>query len=154
MAAAESGAIPVVLRARSISGAHVQKPQGYALGSMIRDADAGTIRIMARRTVFRRYVLAEELFAIGVAEGGVGPATVDSGGGLMEMAELATRIAAVVRPDAVITRDEVDTPDLDRHYSDGQGWERRCHRRGLASASLDRQIEISARGVLGARDQP
>ena len=90
-AAAESGAVPVVARAWSISGAHVQEPQGYALGSMIRDANAGAIRIMARRPVFRRYVLAEELLALGIAEGGVGPATIDSGGELVEMAELAAR---------------------------------------------------------------
>ena len=148
-AAAESGVVPVVLRAWSISGAHVQKPQGYALGSMIRDADAGAIRIMARRPVFRRYVLAEELLAVGIAEGGAGPATIDSGGELVEMAELAARIAAVVRPDAVISRDEVDTRDPDRYHSDGQDWERRCQRWDLASAPLDRQIEITASGVLG-----
>ena len=148
-AAAESGVVPVVVRAWSISGAHVQKPQGYALGSMIRDADAGAIRITARRPVFRRYVLAEELLAVGIAEGGAGPATIDSGGELVEMAELAARIAAVVRPDAVISRDEVDTRDPDRYHSDGQDWERRCQRWDLASAPLDRQIEITASGVLG-----
>ena len=71
---------------------------------MIQDANAGAIRIMARRRVFRRYVVAEELLALGIAEGGVGPATIESGGELVEMAELAARIAAVVRPDAVITR--------------------------------------------------
>ncbi|WP_232065468.1 NAD-dependent epimerase/dehydratase family protein [Mycobacterium shinjukuense] len=148
-AAAESGAVPVVVRAWSISGAHVQKPQGYALGSMIRDADAGAIRITARRPVFRRYVLAEELLALGMAEGGVGPATVDSGGELVEMAELAARVTQVVRPDAVISRDEVDPGDPDRYHSDGQDWEWHCQRWDLASAPLDRQIEITARGVLG-----
>ncbi len=148
-AAAQRGVVPVVVRAWSISGAHVQKPQGYALGSMIRDADSGAIRITARRPVFRRYVLAEELLALGIAEGGTGPATIDSGGELVEMAELAARIAAVVRPDAVISRDEVDTRDPDRYHSDGQDWERRCQRWDLASASLDRQIEITASGVLG-----
>lgn len=148
-AAAESGTIPVVTRAWSISGAHVQEPQGYALGSMIRDADVGAIRIMAHRPVFRRYVLAEELLAVGIAEGGVGPATIDSGGELVEMAELAARIAAVVRPDAVISRDVVDPDDPDRYHSDGQDWERRCRRWDLASETLDRQIEITARGVLG-----
>jgi nucleoside-diphosphate-sugar epimerase len=75
-AAAEGGAVPVVVRAWSISGAHVQKPQGYALGSMIQDANAGAIRITARRPVFRRYVLADELLALGIAEGGVGPAII------------------------------------------------------------------------------
>lgn len=148
-AAAGAGAVPVVTRAWSISGAHVQKPQGYALGSMIRDADAGAIRIMARRPVFRRYVLAEELLAMGLAEGGVGPATIDSGGELVEMGELAAQVAQVVRPDAVISRDEVDPRDPDRYHSDGRDWERRCKRWDLASASLDRQIEITARGVLG-----
>ena len=148
-AAAESGAVPVVVRAWSISGAHVQEPQAYALGSMIREADAGAIRITSRRRVFRRYVLADELLALGIAEGSVGPATIDSGGESVEMAELAARVATVVNPNAVITRGEVDFQDPDRYHSDGQDWERRCRRWGLASASLEQQIEITARGVLG-----
>jgi nucleoside-diphosphate-sugar epimerase len=148
-AAAETGAVPVVARAWSISGAHVQKPQAYALGSMIRAADSGAIRIMARRPVFRRYVLAEELLSVAIAEGGVGPATIDSGGELVEMAELAARVAAVVNPDAVITRDEVDPANPDRYHSDGRDWERRCLSRGFHGATLERQIEITARGVLG-----
>ncbi|MHA7721910.1 NAD-dependent epimerase/dehydratase family protein [Mycobacterium sp. ML4] len=148
-AAAESAAVPVIVRAWSISGAHMQKPQSYALGSMIRAADAGAIRIMARRPVFRRYVLAEELLAFGIAEGGVGPATIDSGGELVEMAELAARIVAVVNPGAVITRDEVDPNDPDRYHSDSQDWDKRCASWDFASAPLDRQIEITARGVLG-----
>lgn len=147
-AAAVNGAVPVVARAWSISGAHVQEPQGYALGSMIRDADAGVIRILARRPVFRRYVLAEELLAMGIAEGGVGPATIDSGGELVEVAELATRIAAVVNPEAVITRGEVDPGHPDQYHSDGQDWERRCQSWGFVSAPLNRQIRITARGVL------
>lgn len=148
-AAADSGAVPIIARAWSISGAHVQEPQGYALGSMIRDADAGVIRILARRPVFRRYVLAEELLAMGIAEGGVGPATIDSGGELVEVAELATRIAAVVNPEAMITRGEVDPGDPDQYHSDGTDWERRCSSWGFASAPLDAQIELTARGVLG-----
>ena len=148
-AAAESGAVPVVARAWSISGAHVQKPQGYALGSMILAAASGAIRITARHPVFRRYVLAEELLALGIAEGSVGPATIDSGGELVEMAELAARIAAVQCPDAVISRDEADPREPDNYHSDGQDWEMRCQRWDLASASLGRQIEITARGVVG-----
>jgi nucleoside-diphosphate-sugar epimerase len=148
-AAAESGAVPVVVRAWGLSGAHVQKPQVYALGSMIRDADSGAIRITARRPVFRRYVLAEELLAVGIAEGGVGPATIDSGGELVEMAELAARIVAVINPHAVITRDHVDPHGPDLYHSDGQDWEKHCLGLDFASAPLDRQIEITARGVLG-----
>ncbi len=148
-AAADSGAVPVIARAWSISGAHVQEPQGYALGSMIRDAYAGGIRIVACRPVFRRYVLAEELLALGIAEGGVGPATIDSGGELVEMDELAARIASIVRPDAIITRGNVDPRDTDRYHSDGRDWERYCQRWGFVSTPLDHQIEITARGVLG-----
>lgn len=146
-AAAEGGAVPVVARAWSISGAHVQDPENFALGSMIRAAVEGAIRITARRPVFRRYVLAEELLAISLAEGTVGPATVDSGGELVEMDELAARIAEVVRPDAVITRGEVDLSDPDRYHSDGQDWEARCRRWGFTGAPVERQIEITAKGV-------
>jgi nucleoside-diphosphate-sugar epimerase len=152
-AAADSGAVPIVARAWSISGAHVQRPRGYALGSMILAAASGAIVVRARRPVFRRYVLAEELLALGIAEGGVGPATIDSGGELVEMGDLAARIAAMVRPDAVISRDEVDPRDPDRAHSDGQDWDRRCHRWDFAIAPLNRQIEITARGVLGRRPQ-
>lgn len=148
-AAAESGAVPVVARAWSISGAHVQEPRGYALGSMILDADAGSIRIMSQRPVFRRYVLAEELLALGIAEGSVGPATIDSGGELVEMAELAARVAAAVRADAVITRGEVDPASPDRYHSDGQDWNARCQKWDFDSMPLDLQIDITARGVLG-----
>ena len=144
-----SGAIPVVARAWSISGAHVQKTQNYALSSLIQEAASGVLKIRAQRPVFRRYVLAEELLAMGLAEGSVGPATIDSGGELVELGELARRIAAVVRPNAVISRDTVDPGDPDEYHSDGQDWQQRCHRWGLASAPLDRQIEITARGVLG-----
>lgn len=143
------GTASVVARAWSISGAHVQKPHGYALGSMILGAQAGEIRIMARRPVFRRYVLAEELLALGLAEGSAGSSTIDSGGELVEMAELAERVAAVVRPDAHITRGQVDPTDADRYHSDGTVWENLCAKWGLASASLADQIEITARGVLG-----
>jgi hypothetical protein len=45
--------------------------------------------------VFRRFVLADEL----LAEVSVSPATVDTRGELVEMAELAARIAAVIRPE-------------------------------------------------------
>lgn len=148
-AAAKTGAIPVVVRAWSISGAHVQKPRGYALSSMIQDADSGAIQIQANRPVFRRYVLAEELLALGIAEGGLGPVTIDSGGELVEMGELAKRIAAAVRPDAVISRNGIVGGDPDNYHSDGQVWEILCARWNLASAPLNRQIAITARGVLG-----
>ena len=55
----------------------------------------GATRIMARRPVFRRYVLAEELLALGIAEGGPGPAIIDSGGELVGMGQLAAQVAQV-----------------------------------------------------------
>ena len=148
--AGRSAAVPVVARAWSISGAHVQDPQNFALGSMIRDAAAGAIRITARELVFRRYVLAEELLAVGIAAGRSGPAMIDSGGELVEMAELARRIASVVRPDATISRGHVDPHKADQYYSDGLDWDLRCQSLGFSSSSLDRQIEITARGVLAS----
>lgn len=87
---------------------------------MIQSAGTGAIRITSTRPVYRRYALADELIAIGIAEGGVGPSTFDSGGPLVEMAELAQSAAAVVCPEAVITRGEVDSRQPDRYHSDGR----------------------------------
>lgn len=145
--ASECGVAAVVARAWSISGAHVQKPQGYALGSMILAASQGRIHVRAKGRVYRRYVLAEELLALGIAEGSVGSATIDSGGELIEMGELARRVAAVVRPDTTITRDEVDSQTIDNYHSDGLDWDRRCRAWGLTSASLDRQIDDTMHGL-------
>jgi nucleoside-diphosphate-sugar epimerase len=147
-AAADTGAVPVVARAWSISGAHVQDPQNFALGSMIRAAAEGSIRITANRPVFRRYVLAEELLAVGIAEGAIGATTVDSGGELVEMNDLAHRIAAVVNPGAHISRAGMEAVNPDRYHSDGCDWDDHCRRLHFVGASLEEQIEITARGVL------
>jgi nucleoside-diphosphate-sugar epimerase len=147
--AEKSGAVPIVVRGWGLSGAHMQKPRDYALGSMIFGADAGEIRINSGRQVFRRYVLAEELLAVGIAEGRVGATAIDSGGELVEMAELAARVAAVVRPDARITRAAADPRPPDNYHSDGQDWEKHCRKWDFPSADLDHQIEITARGLLG-----
>ena len=72
---------------------------------------------------------------------------------LAENKETVTRVAAVVRPDAVITRAEADPRDPDRYHSDGQDWEKRCENWELVSEPLDRQIEITAAGVL-SRGEP
>jgi hypothetical protein len=54
----------------------------------------------------------------------------------------------VVRADAEITRGEIDPRVPDQYHSDGVDWEHRCRTWGLASAPLEQQIEITARGVL------
>ena len=77
-----------------------------------------------------------------------GPATIDSGGELVEMTRLAERIASVVRPDAVITREAVDPRDPDSYHSDGTDWDMRCERWSLASMSLEGQIQMTARGLI------
>lgn len=141
-------AVPVVARAWSISGAHVQRPENYALGSMIRAAYSGAVHIAARRLVFRRYALADELLAIALAEGRRGAATVESGGELVEMSELARRVVAMVNPRATITREEVDPANPDEYHSDGRDWLARCAHWGLTPTPLDAQIELTARGVL------
>lgn len=148
-AMAERPGSAIIARAWSVSGAHVQKPRNYALGSMILAAREGSIHVSARRPVFRRYVLAEELLALGLAEGAIGDAVIDSGGELVEMGELAARVVATVAPGATITRDPVDPRDPDAYHSDGVQWTELTHRWSLIGATLDEQIALTARGVLG-----
>jgi nucleoside-diphosphate-sugar epimerase len=148
-AVAGGHASAVVARAWSISGAHVQKPANYALGSMIQAAAAGAVHVAARRPVRRRYALADELLALALAAGGAGSATIDSGGELVEMSELAERVVAVVNPGAAITRDPPEGGAPDDYHSDGRDWAARCARWSLSPLGLDAQIELTARGVLG-----
>lgn len=148
-------AAAVVARAWSVSGAHVQKPQNYALGSMILAAARdGAIEVTARRPVFRRYVLADELLAIALAELRDGSTTVDSGGDLVEMSELAAGVIDVIAPGGAVGREPLESTDPDDYHSDGVDWLARIDRWRMRAAPLPEQIALTAAGVLARPFSP
>lgn len=141
-----------IARAWSVSGAFVQKPRSYALTDMILQALDGGIHISATVPVFRRYVSVEDLIAVTLAQVEPGRSVlVDSGGPLVEMAELAEAVAAVLNPDATITRAQLTDGPANRYYASAEPWDAACAAAGFAAAGLHEQIAAAAAGVVPTR---
>lgn len=143
-----------IARAWSVSGAYNRRPRDYALGDMVLQAREGEIGIRAGHEVWRRYVLAEELLAVtlALARRTPGASLVDSGGPLVEMAELAEAVRRVVAPTATIRRREPDGDPPDRYHSDGASWASACRVLDYRGCDLEEQIELTARGVAEVRN--
>lgn len=136
----------VAARAWSVSGAYPRNPRAYALGDMIVQAVSGSIEITARTEVWRRYCSADELLAVALAVDTPGMTTIDSGGSLVEMDDLAEAIRATMNPSASISRGPISGP-ANRYHSDGEQWARACADAGLVALSLNDQIALTARGI-------
>lgn len=137
----------IVARAWSVSGAYVQHPRNYALADLILQASVGDLRVRATRPVWRRYVLADELLAVALADGGSGFEVIESGGPLVEMSDLARCVRDAIHPTAAIDRAPSTIDDPDRYHSDGVGWNAKVVRTGLDAYDLRSQIELTARGL-------
>lgn len=140
----------VVLRAYSVSGPFVRRPRDYAFSDFIAQAAAGSVAIQAGHPVFRRYVSVSD--ALKVATGSVlagWSGVIETGGQLVEMAELADRIIARVNPAASISRAEADGRPAQTYASDDASWQQACDRLAFVPMDLDQQIDATARVLVG-----
>lgn len=133
----------VLLRAWSMSGPHVRNPELFALFDLIRQSKSRIIRIGSNAHVYRRYSDVEDLLAVGLAST-TGGSTIDSGGELVEIGELAKIIRKVLGSTAEIHR-EVTSSEDDHYYSDGDSWNEEASRVGLTPKTLQEQIAYSAK---------
>jgi nucleoside-diphosphate-sugar epimerase len=151
-AAADAARTTVVIaRPWSLSGSLIQRPHRYAFADLILQARAGDVDVRADHEVWRRYVGVDDFFAVCLAASATGPATIDSGGELLELGGLAHRIADVlgIRPSV---RRAPTSGAADAYYSDESTWLAACAAVGFTPASLDEQIAtvdayLSAAGV-------
>ena len=140
----------VVLRAYSVSGPFVRRPREYAFSDFIMQAHSGRVAIAADELVFRRYVSVFDALTVAGRSALSGwSGTVDTGGELVEMGELAQRVVSIVDPTAVIERPDVDTNRMQTYASDDVSWTQACERLGYVPMDLDEQIRVTARGLLG-----
>lgn len=99
--AERTGARAVICRIFTLSGPYINKVEHYALGSFICQAmSAGRITVNARVPVMRSYVAIRELLAVvfGALLDAKQPVTrFDSGGELVEIGALASRIGDAMR---------------------------------------------------------
>ena len=146
--ASQRGIAAVIARAWSMSGAFVIKPRHYAISDMVVQASQGAIAIAAPMPVYRRYASVEDLLAVSLAVASTATPVVDSGGPLLEMAQLAEAVAAAVNPAAVISRVPMGDAPANRYYADPAVWDAACATLGFTPAGLDDQLRVVMAGVL------
>lgn len=147
----ESRAI-VVARAWSVSGPDVQSPGNYAFSEMILQAKSGAIEVNSSQPVFRRYVSVADFLAVSMARLRSGwSGTIDSGGELIEVGELAARVRRLVNSRASISRVELTSTEPSIYASDNDSWQEACSEARITPADIDEQIRATADGLQDPR---
>jgi nucleoside-diphosphate-sugar epimerase len=141
----------VVARPWGLSGSLIQRPQRYAFADLILQARGGRMEIRADHEVWRRYAGVDDFFAVCFAASATGPATIDSGGDLVEVGDLAARICETLDIHAEVRRVAAGDGPADDYYSSGADWLDWCARLGFVPADLDEQIRAVDRYLQAAR---
>lgn len=138
----------VVLRAYSMSGPHVRVPERYAFSEMILQAHQGLVRVRSDRLTYRRYTSVSDFLTVGMTMLSEGRTlTIESGGELVEMGDLAERVVARIDPSARIERPPLATLDASVYASDGRSWASACRLLAYNPMSLDEQIDVVGRSL-------
>lgn len=138
----------VVARAWAVSGAFIGKPKHYALADMILQALRGRIEVKADMRVERRYSAVEDLLALSLAKSQSDTfSVIDSEGPLVEMGELAQRVADIINPAAILSRPLLTKQSANDYWSRTETWPLLCGRFGLRPADLDDQIIRTYNGL-------
>lgn len=142
---AKTGRAVVVGRAWSMSGPFVTRPRAYAISDFVLQARSGTMTITADHLVYRRYSAVSHFLLVCLRHATAGSSrTIDSGGELVEMGELAERVSRVVNPAATVVRSALSGVVPSRYASDGVSWQSACVDLGLEPANLEEQIRAIA----------
>ena len=151
-AIARTGGRLCLVRAFALSGPYMTKPEAYALGSMIMQAEAtGRIEVRATRPVRRSYMAIDDMLriaihAVGELESG-DSVTFETAGEIVEMGELASRVLGVLGADpSAVARPPMD-PDAsaDDYLGDPAVVRVLAARAGITPAPLDEQIATTAK---------
>jgi nucleoside-diphosphate-sugar epimerase len=148
--AGQLGAGYAIPRVYSVAGPWMTKPDRYALGSMIAMARAGQpITINSARRVLRSYCGVAEVVAVSLWLAARHADTVfDTGGHVVEMADLAGVVARISGRDASIRRPAFD-PDAtpDSYVGAPAVYEAAARSAGLLMASLEELVTTTAAGM-------
>jgi len=142
----------VVPRLFNLAGPFLNKPDGYVLGSIIRDiGSGGPIRLHATHPVVRSYVHVRDLidlvFAIMLGNGPMPFEAFDTAGECeVEVGELAELAATVLGETGMtILRPPLDDAPADRYVGDSATMNFLARSYGIEMRKLPRQIEDTAR---------
>ena len=147
-AAEQASAGWAIPRVFSVAGPGMTNPERYALGSMIAMARAGgPIEIRSSHPVFRSYCGVDETIALALsAASHTGGVVFDTGGRVVEMAELAKAVARSVGEGCGLVRPEFSQfAEADRYIGDPAVYTRLARDAALTLADLDQLIDATAR---------
>lgn len=139
-----------VLRTWSVSGAFVGQPGVYAFSDLINQARAGQIEVRAEHEVWRRYCGIDDAIAVAwsLASAG-GQQLVSTGGTLVEVGELASRIAEIVGGRCPVERPTPLRGSPDEYFDRANGFADAAATTRFTPAGLDEQIRAVARALPG-----
>jgi nucleoside-diphosphate-sugar epimerase len=144
----------VVARPWSVSGEYVTKVQGFAFSQMIYSALTNRrIEILNNHPVYRRFVDVEDLLRVcmGILELGGSSRIIDSGGELVDLVQLAEKIAKHLGPEVKVNQSVDYSQEADRYYSSGLSWSEACSTIRYKPIDLDGQIAKVAKSLIAPK---
>ena len=150
-AIARSGGRLCTVRAFALSGPYMTKPETYALGSLIMQAQQSrAVQVMADRPVRRSYMAMDDMLRIAIAAVGHQDAGTtqrfETAGEVVEVGDLARRVLSVLGCDpAAVTRPPInpDAPAND-YLGDPVVVDALADAAGITPMGLDQQIAVTA----------
>lgn len=139
--AQEHGKTAVIARIFALTGAHINKPEAYAIASFILDALAGRpVVVRAPHRVVRGYVAIRELMTLVLAlmQGPPGVTRFETGGTPLELAEVAAHVARAVG--GTVQRAPIASDRADIYYGNDPAYRALLAAHGITPMPLDRQI--------------
>ena len=137
-----------ILRAYSVSGGLVRQPRSYAFSDLILQSQTGSILVRSDHPTFRRYVSVSDALCLAVLDVNAGHSgIIETGGALIEMAELADKVRTVVNPAAHVSRVPLTGLEGSVYASDGVSWDEACDRNGYEWLPLEQQIAAVAESL-------
>lgn len=132
----------VLVRPWSMSGRHCKTPELYALFDLISQSKTDRIVIRSESLVYRRYTDVGDLLKVALMVP-VGGEAIDSGGELLEIADLANLVVDELGSEAAVSR--ISPPKgLNSYHSDNSSWESVTTLVGLVPKTIREQIRFSA----------
>lgn len=133
----------------SISGGLVTKQRGFAFSEFILQALDGKVSVKTDTNVYRRFCLVEEIIALGFTDTSENYRLIDTGGELVEIHELASKIRDLVNPNAELFFQEINlSKKTDNYYSDNFDWKKISDSANYNPSSIDSQIVLVKKSLM------
>jgi hypothetical protein len=144
------GANLVNLRLWGATGIHMTEPLKYAIGDLIyQNLTSENLEIQSNYPVYRRYADASQQMEICLRHSLIGgQLTLDSGGRVLEIGDLAEKIIGTLGSEKTVKRSKFINKEPDRYYSTSQTMEELARDLDIELLTIEGQIHLTSQAVL------